>query len=220
MLTQVGQSQLAQVPHLEQMRRMLLEKALAFYERFMREKGDDPAIQLETGMAYRRVGDIQSLLGQFEKAEAAYDHGIERLRRTIAQSRGLTAPPRKSWPACTTDAASCSEAILGIARRRRTSARPSRCRKSWRPSRRPCRATAWTWLAVTTTSRNVMQATARPQDAENAYRQALHLDEQLIAEFPAELDYRKDLAKHAQNLATLLVDSRRHATPNPSIAGP
>jgi tetratricopeptide (TPR) repeat protein len=72
MLTRVGQERLAYQPRMEQVRRDLLLKALTFYERFLGERGDDPAVRRETARARQRVGDIQELLGNPAAAEEAY----------------------------------------------------------------------------------------------------------------------------------------------------
>src|SRR5262245_14368360 len=57
-LSQLGHERLAQVPGMEQVRREVLEEALRFFEGFLREKGDEPAVRREAGRAYFRVGHI------------------------------------------------------------------------------------------------------------------------------------------------------------------
>ena len=84
MLTEVGQETLSRVPHMEPVRRALLEKALGFYEKFLVQEGDDPAIRLEAGRAYRRVGEIRRLLGQNDRASEAYRSSIELLGGLVA----------------------------------------------------------------------------------------------------------------------------------------
>ena len=84
MLTEVGQETLSRVPRMEPVRRALLEKALSFYEKFLFQEGDDPAIRLEAGRAYRRVGEIRGLLGQ-------NDRECEALRSSIEVLGGLMA---------------------------------------------------------------------------------------------------------------------------------
>ena len=69
MLTEVGQKTLSRVPHMEPVRRALLEKALGFYEKFLVQEGDDPAIRLEAGRAFSpRRGRSGGLLGQNDRA--------------------------------------------------------------------------------------------------------------------------------------------------------
>jgi tetratricopeptide (TPR) repeat protein len=66
-------------PHMEHVRRTLLEYALEFYLGFLDQKGDDPGIRLETAYAYGRVGDIHRALGELPKAVDAYRQGHELL---------------------------------------------------------------------------------------------------------------------------------------------
>ena len=62
--------------------REVLEKALAFYERFALPQSRDPQMRLEAGRAGMRAGAIRSRLGRTEAAEQAY-------RRAVAISSGL-----------------------------------------------------------------------------------------------------------------------------------
>src|SRR5262249_19554441 len=71
--------------HMEKIRQELLVKALAFYERFLKEKSTDPAIRLQTGRAQLRVAEIQDMLGQHEKAETAYRGALALLSDLSAQ---------------------------------------------------------------------------------------------------------------------------------------
>src|SRR5207244_5951674 len=65
----VGDQQLAQVARLEPVRKALLEKALRFYQGFLQERSDDPAVRRETARAYQRTAEIYQLLGQHGQAE-------------------------------------------------------------------------------------------------------------------------------------------------------
>ncbi|NQT13512.1 MAG: tetratricopeptide repeat protein, partial [Planctomycetes bacterium] len=57
-------------PHMEQIRRELLEDALEFYQGFLKERSDNPELKMETALAHRRAGEIQGLLGDWEKSLA------------------------------------------------------------------------------------------------------------------------------------------------------
>src|SRR5262249_37852802 len=63
LLTEVSDKELSSIPHLEPVRRRLLEKALKFFEDFLQAKRTDRTVRFEAGLAYRRVGDIRMLLG-------------------------------------------------------------------------------------------------------------------------------------------------------------
>jgi serine/threonine protein kinase len=90
MLTEVAGEELVNVPQAEPVRRALLEKALAFYEGFLEDRGNDPQVRQEAGRAHLRVGEVSALLNKHEEAEKA-------LREAIALFEKLTAEfPRQS----------------------------------------------------------------------------------------------------------------------------
>ncbi len=84
MLTAVADEQLRHVRGMEPVRRALLEKALVFYQGFLKEQSEDPATRLETARAHRRVGDINKLMGKHEEAQKAYREGLEVLAKLVA----------------------------------------------------------------------------------------------------------------------------------------
>jgi eukaryotic-like serine/threonine-protein kinase len=86
MLTRVGDVQLSHVPHMELVRRDLLLDALRFYEEFLQEQGHSPVVRWEAARAYRRVGQIQVLLGEPDKGEAAFGQAVALLEKLVADS--------------------------------------------------------------------------------------------------------------------------------------
>jgi tetratricopeptide (TPR) repeat protein/tRNA A-37 threonylcarbamoyl transferase component Bud32 len=154
MLTEVAEEHLASEPHMEEKRRLLLEKALQFYREFLDEKRDDPAIQQETALASERVGDILRLLGWYDQATDAYRQAIALLT------------PLATRPVCRQALANCHN-FLG----------------------------------------EVSRHTGRPRDAADAYHEALHLQDALVAEFPDEPDYRMERARTHYNLGILAKDT-------------
>src|SRR5262249_57158414 len=76
MLTRVGNERLAHEPRMEKIRRDLLTRALQFYQDFLKEKSDDPGLRQDTGLAYKRVGDIHEMLGEYPAAEKAYQQAL------------------------------------------------------------------------------------------------------------------------------------------------
>jgi eukaryotic-like serine/threonine-protein kinase len=75
---------MADQPHMEQIRRALLEDALEFYQGFLKQKGTDPLIRHETARAYLRVGSIQSMLGRLDRTEDPLRQAIALLQRLVA----------------------------------------------------------------------------------------------------------------------------------------
>jgi serine/threonine protein kinase/tetratricopeptide (TPR) repeat protein len=84
LLLEVGEKDLRAEPHLEHVRRRLLEKALHFFEEFLQEKGDDPSTRFEAALACHRVGDIRHILGPHQQADEDYLRGIGLLEQLAA----------------------------------------------------------------------------------------------------------------------------------------
>jgi serine/threonine protein kinase/Flp pilus assembly protein TadD len=87
MLIRVAEERLAYVPQMEQVRRKLLEDALEFYQKFLRQEGDDRAIRLESAVAYRHLASIYRLLGQHAKSEEHFRKAIAMWEQLAAESR-------------------------------------------------------------------------------------------------------------------------------------
>ncbi|MHC4865807.1 MAG: tetratricopeptide repeat protein [Planctomycetota bacterium] len=75
-MTRVAEQELANAPGMEQVRRELLQKAQIFYEGFLEENENDPAIREETGWAYERLGLIHKILGNYDQSEQAIRQAI------------------------------------------------------------------------------------------------------------------------------------------------
>jgi eukaryotic-like serine/threonine-protein kinase len=91
MLTKLGDEDLADIPQMEPVRKSMLIKARAFYEKFLKERSSGGALQLETGEASVRLGDILQLLGEDANAEKAYDRAISLIQQLRAGDPKLPA---------------------------------------------------------------------------------------------------------------------------------
>ncbi|HUE72287.1 MAG TPA: protein kinase [Pirellulaceae bacterium] len=85
MLTEVGDESLAHVPQMEAVRRALLEKAIRFYEGFLKQRSTEPRVRYETARAQQRVDAIYWLLGQATQSEAACRQAIAILEKLEAE---------------------------------------------------------------------------------------------------------------------------------------
>jgi serine/threonine-protein kinase len=74
---------LLQPENMRQVRKLLLEKALPFYERFRARRQDDPGIRAELADNHFRVGYIMDEMGRNADAERAYEDAL-RLREPLA----------------------------------------------------------------------------------------------------------------------------------------
>ena len=86
MLTEVAQEQLVDEPRMEIKRRVLLEKAKTYFDRFLEQRGDDPALRTEAALAHKRLGDIAKRLGQHPAAVTAYEQALA-LLQALAEER-------------------------------------------------------------------------------------------------------------------------------------
>jgi serine/threonine protein kinase/Tfp pilus assembly protein PilF len=211
MLTEVGKTTLASVPQMALVRRALLEKALGFYLRFLNERGSDPAIRLETGRAYRMVGQIRTELGDSDAAAQAYPRAIA-LLETLAADRPRDPEPR---------------AELAIAHRMRATLlapndRAEEADKSFRQAvdlgerlvnEAPGIAQYRTDLATTLNLRamTLLEPRGRHDEAQSALGRASELLEALASERPNDPELRSKLGATLNNMAMLLQDSDRHA---------
>ena len=76
-MTDVAEGLLANMSQIGQVRRQLLQKTQAFYEGLLEEKSNDPAVREDIGRAYKRLGNINRLLGQYQLAEQAFYNAID-----------------------------------------------------------------------------------------------------------------------------------------------
>jgi serine/threonine protein kinase len=86
MLTRVSEERLQDMPHMEPVRRDLLQDALQFYQKFLEKRGNDPAIRREAGLAYLRMGSLHYRFGDYRKAEDSYYKGFAMLDELATDS--------------------------------------------------------------------------------------------------------------------------------------
>ncbi len=90
MLTQVGVNKLEDVPHMEAIRRDLLEDALKFYSRFVVQGAEDPSVRVRSAITLRKVSLIREELGDLVGARDAAASAMRELRALVDD--GATLP--------------------------------------------------------------------------------------------------------------------------------
>ncbi len=91
--TSVSENRLLGLPHLEPLRKELLEKARRYYDRFAREATDDARVRADHATAVFRVATIIELTGSKKEARDHYAKAVELYRAVLADDR--TAPQRE-----------------------------------------------------------------------------------------------------------------------------
>jgi tetratricopeptide (TPR) repeat protein len=92
MLARVGDKTLALVPRTAEVRRDLLEDALAFYGRFLEQSGDDPDVRLRGAITQGKVARIRRDLGRQSDADETYaaaEATLRELERRAPGDRGV-----------------------------------------------------------------------------------------------------------------------------------
>src|SRR5262249_25108178 len=91
LLSDIGAEKLESAPHSEQVRELLLEPALRYYQKFLEKNADDPTMQQQVGVAHRRVGDLYFSLERHAEAEQSFNKGIELLEKLAGELPGEAA---------------------------------------------------------------------------------------------------------------------------------
>ena len=210
MLTKVGEVDLADVPQMEPVRRKLLEEARRFYLAFLGQRGDDPATRLEAGRAHRRLGDIQEMLGDHVGAEQSYRQALGLHQPLVEES--------PAEPAFRQDLASDSSRIGVVLKKanRFQEAERRLCSVALdlrvqlaaeAPDgldRRQALADAlYQWGALRA------RLPGKRREDEQAYREALVLQQQLVEDSRARPEFLREKARYLNNLGMLLAGDGR-----------
>jgi serine/threonine protein kinase/Flp pilus assembly protein TadD len=78
-------------PAVKQKLQEQLQEVLSYYKRFAEMNRSEPEVRARTAVTYRKLGDLQSDLGEVAQAEAAYDQAVAVLRELIADQ------PKQDW---------------------------------------------------------------------------------------------------------------------------
>jgi tetratricopeptide (TPR) repeat protein len=202
MYSEVAEEWLDQEPHMEEVQRRFLLKALQFYEEFAAEQGRDPEVRLAQATAYRRVGDIQQKLGEQAKAEQAYGRALDLSRRLAddfpaePKYRELLAGCQYKLGVLFSQAKQFQEAERAF--REAVALREQLISESPNSLEYQCDLAA----SLPNLGR-ALHSRGRPDDAEPVYRRALDLLNELVRRRPEESKYQDQLGATLSNLAEL-----------------
>lgn len=83
-LTQMSR-ELVHYPGVQPLREMLLQRATAEYERFAAEASDERDLQVESALAFLRLGEVQQLRGKQTEAAQAFAAAADKLARVVPE---------------------------------------------------------------------------------------------------------------------------------------
>ncbi len=185
-------------------RRLLVTQALAYLERLERETGGDLGLKIELARAYIRVGDVQGRpnfpsLGDLPGALASYRRAAA-IAETLPQDPGTTVVRADAWAALGDMLANTNSTRIEAIRLIRCALQAREAWLAGRPAdpaaRRAVTASLLS-LGDVVFARDV-DVRFRLDDAtaaEGIYRRALTLSDGLHAEFPAQPDDTRTLAR-------------------------
>jgi serine/threonine protein kinase/tetratricopeptide (TPR) repeat protein len=208
MLTYLGERGLANVPHMEGLRRELLEVALKFNEGFLEENSTDPAVRQETAEACARMAHIWGMLGQSGDTEKAYRQAIDLYRALAA---GF--PDRPEFQRALANNYLGLSNVLADARRlpeaEEAQQRVERILEHLPGESRDTPGNR-NLLANWHMARAFLLSTAeRYSEAESSARQAIALQKLLLEESPANTQYEFDLSNSYNTLGIILKRTKR-----------
>jgi serine/threonine-protein kinase len=209
MLTEAAEVELAEMPQMQAVQRTLLDRASAFYTRFLAQRRTDPAIRREAGVAHVRLGEIAERLGDHVESERAYRQGLailgdvvrdhptwdEALRDLGRAHDGLGMLLKKS------NRFRESEAELRTSLKLR--ARLSADHADNRADQQGLADTRYHLAAL------ISRLQGRRSEDETAYREALRIQQSLVASSRENPAHRRKLARYLDNLGKLLASTSR-----------
>lgn len=193
MYSNVAEKWLQHQPKVTQLQREFLQKALAFYEGMSKEEGADPEVRSEAARALRRMAFIQKNLQDRPAAEKLYWQCYRKFAELTNQH-----PDR---PEFLVDLARSHVDLADIyaLAGRNTEARQETelanevLTKLGTPSFRDAKHRARLAAALGLLSSRLMEEMRLPE-ADVALKTQLKILESLVADFPADIDYRGQLA--------------------------
>jgi serine/threonine protein kinase/Flp pilus assembly protein TadD len=206
MYTRVA-DELSGQPHMQPFRRDVLQKALGFYQRFAQRKGGAPALRLDTALAALRVAQIQHDLGQRRQAKQVCEEVVATLEALVAE---LPREPRRR--ALLGHAYRLSADILSEASRRQQA--EQRCRQALAIYRDLSAEQRDSTQYYRTNLAEAHQALGRllayhPREAEEAFREACKLCQELVADGRDQTTCRGHLILSYRSLGQFLANQGR-----------
>jgi eukaryotic-like serine/threonine-protein kinase len=206
--TTVSESKLLDVPGLQPLRKELLERALNYYQGFIRQRGNDRSIKAELAATYYRVARLTELIGSGQEALAAHRQALA-LYEGLVHSQPDVARFQSDLAICCNDlgnllkylgerpeAMTIHQRGLEI-RERLARANPNAVRYQNELAKGHANIG------------NLLNETGRKSEALLAYKKASEINEKAIAGRPIVLAFASDLGKPFNTLAAVQSDLAR-----------
>ena len=196
---------LAAVPGAGAVRRDILQDTLAYYQRFVEQAKDDPALQVDLAMTYGKIGALAEEIGSTEEAIAAYERAIA-LFNSLAATEPRRSDHQRRLALCRNN----------LAMSLRRSGRVEDARIEYLAAIKLQRNLArydsderyLSDLAISHTNLGLLWAEIGDRKrAEQSFYEAKQLQLQLVTSSPDDADHHRNLAATFNNLSTIYVKS-------------
>jgi serine/threonine protein kinase len=198
--TTVTANPVLQEPGMEAARQVLFQAALKYYQEFLNQRGDDPAIQADLAQAYYRVGYVTERIGSKTEALLAYQQARD-LFEKLSQARPDDSRLSSELAQCRMDLGDLYR-VTGSPDQAETEYLQAIGLRERLVQDHPTVGDYQNDLAKGHQSLAGLYAeTSRSAQAGPAYNTALAIREQLIRQDPQVSAYRSALAKNYNELA-------------------
>jgi tetratricopeptide (TPR) repeat protein/tRNA A-37 threonylcarbamoyl transferase component Bud32 len=206
--TRISENKLLGMPHLEPLRKELLESARKYYEEFAAEAAGDAKVQGDLATAVFRVASLAELIGTKKEAHAHYRRAVELYEEALARG-DVSTYDRRCLGTCYSDYALSLMESAGMDE----------------AARRLARAKEVLTALVAENSREVKPRAAlgrahlnsallkyKTGDAAGAlreYEECRKIQEAVVAEAPEQSEYQSDLALTIMNIGSFYLETGR-----------
>jgi eukaryotic-like serine/threonine-protein kinase len=198
--TRVSEGKLRDVPGAQAVRKELLEAALAYYERFLRERGQDTTLRAELAEAHLRIGLLTGALGSSPRALAACRQALAMYRDMLRDDP--TSVPLRRWLAFTLTRIGFHQSHTGEVAAALDSLAEARGLYEALRRERPDDPVLRDAVAdVLTATANAQAKAGRVAAAIESFDQARRIQEELNRRSPGDIRGKERLATYCLNLA-------------------
>jgi tetratricopeptide (TPR) repeat protein len=206
--TRVSENKLLGVPHLEPLRKELLESALKYYQDFLQQAGDDPKVQTDMATAHFRVATITELISTKDKAHASYAEALRLYEKLLKDDPGNILVRKRLTVCCSDFALSRMESggneEAGRYLRRAREVGEALVRdKPTEPEYQAALAKVYLNTAL------LNYKSGRTDEAARFYRRCQDMQEKIVRDRPSWSEYQADLALTVMNEGSLYLETGR-----------
>jgi tetratricopeptide (TPR) repeat protein len=193
------------LPGMEPLRKELLGSALKYYQRFVKQRGGEPALQVELASAYRRMGHITAEIGSLEEARGLLERAVglgEELAARRPQDRAVRRGLAQGYYWLAEVQSRGSQAAEARRSHERSLAIYAALLKEGPDDARLRLDQSWGYNGLG----RVLALLHRPDEALRAYKRGLAIHEELARRKPGDADLRRGLAAFHHNIGRVYED--------------